>query len=96
MPRNILWEYGEDIRFYHTSFSKTELFSLIDNVKLEIISNFSYFFLPGLHELLGKINHRMTENDYLHLFFPVEKILINIPLIKWFGDHWLMILKKST
>jgi len=37
----------------------------------------------------------MTENDYVRLFFPVEKILINIPLIKWLGDHWLMILKKS-
>ena len=94
MPRNILWERGQEIRFYHTSFSRTEIVSLAEAANLTIISYFSYFFLAGIHEILGKIRSKKTENDYLPLVFSVEKKLANIPLIKWLGDHWLVILRK--
>jgi SAM-dependent methyltransferase len=96
MPRNILWEHGQDVRFYHTSFSRTEILSLAKAADLSIISYFSYFFLAGFHEILGKIRPKTTENEYLRFVFPLEKKLASVPLIKWLGDHWLVILRKPA
>lgn len=93
-PKNLLYEDGPSCRFYHTSFSRTEIISIIKEANLEIVSCFSYFYLPGVNELLGKLNPQMTQNDYCRYLYPLEKILARIPLIRWFGGHWMMILKK--
>jgi hypothetical protein len=43
---------------------------------------------------LGKIFPKMKQIDYARIVFAVEKILSKVPIIRWLGDHWLIILKK--
>jgi len=93
-PRNIFWEYGDHVKFYHTSFSKTELVELLRGFGLVVRSCRSYFFLPGLHEVVGKIWPETTAEDYMRLTYPIEAYLSKLPLIRWLGGHWLLLVQK--
>ena len=95
-PKSILWEHGDNIRYYHTSFSRMDFHSLLDALNVEVVSFFSYMFLPGFHEILSKIFPGLTEKDYTRVLFPIERILYRIPVIKFLGDHWLIILRKRS
>ena len=55
----------------------------------------SYFYLEGLHDLVGKISTKMTQKQYAKMFFPIEQNLAKVPILKWLGNHWLLVLRKK-
>ena len=93
-PKNLIWKWEDKFKIYHTNFSRTEMISLVKEAKLDIVSCFSYSFLFGLNNILGRIKPNMKQADYVRFIFPFEKILVKIPIIKYLGDHWIMILRK--
>jgi ubiquinone/menaquinone biosynthesis C-methylase UbiE len=96
IPKNLIWKWEEKFKIYHSEYSRTELVSLVKvTEKFEIISYFSSSFLPGIYRIICRINPSMSQEDYLRVIFPIEKILAKIPIMKWLGDHWIMILRKT-
>jgi len=95
LPKNLIWKWKEKYKIYHSEFSRNELVSLARSTsKFEIVFYFSSSFLPGIHRAICRINPNINIEDYLKIIFPIEKILVKIPVIKWLGDHWVMILRK--
>ena len=95
-PKNLMWSWKDKFKIYHTEFSKTELVSLVKVTKqFEVVSYFTSSFLTGFHKLICRIIPNVSQNDYAKIAFPIEKILAKLPLIKYLGDHWVMILRKT-
>lgn len=93
-PRNILWGNGKMPTYYHASFAKYEIDFMIKNIEFEFINYISYFYLEGLHEIVGKLKQGWTQNDYLRFMFPLEKFFVKFPIIRALGNHWLLVLRK--
>jgi 2-polyprenyl-3-methyl-5-hydroxy-6-metoxy-1,4-benzoquinol methylase len=94
-PKNLVWKWGKDYKIYHTNFSRAEIISLVKESRMKIDVCFSYSFLSGLNKIIGRIKPNMKQHDYVRIIFPVEKILSNIPILKWLGSHWIMVLRRT-
>jgi 2-polyprenyl-3-methyl-5-hydroxy-6-metoxy-1,4-benzoquinol methylase len=95
IPKNLIWSWKERFKIYHTEYSRAELVSLVKATnQLEIVSFFSSSFLPGFHKLICRVFSNLSQDDYIKIIFPIEKILAKIPVIKCLGDHWIIILRK--
>jgi ubiquinone/menaquinone biosynthesis C-methylase UbiE len=94
-PKNLIWKWKERFKIYHSEYSRAELLALVNSTKkFEIISYFSLSFLPGSYKIIDRIIPNLNQEDYLKFIFPIELILAKIPIVKWLGDHWFMILRK--
>jgi 2-polyprenyl-3-methyl-5-hydroxy-6-metoxy-1,4-benzoquinol methylase len=94
-PKNIVWKWKEKFKIYHTEYSRTELVNLVKDLgKFNIISYFSSSYLHGIDKQICRLIPNISQEEYLKLIFPIEKVCAKIPGIKWVGDHWIMILRK--
>ena len=94
-PRNLIWKWKNKYKIYHAEYSREDLISMIRvTKKYEILSYFSLSFLSGIYRIICRLKPDIKQEDYLKIMFPIEKILVKIPIIRWLGDHWVVILKR--
>ena len=80
---------------YSTAFTRRDIEAFSRAAGLRVGWCASYFFLLEAHVLIERL-FGVTRGPYATRWTRVEHVLRAIPVVRWFGHHWVFVLEKRA
>lgn len=78
---------------YSTAYTRREIEGFCRAAGSPIVWSGSYFFLLEAHVLIERV-FGLRKGPYAARLSRVENVIRALPIVRWFGHHWVFVIEK--